>query len=72
MTINLWRRHGSPRSPPWGEKLSGAIHGGVTTCTANGLQKVAVATGFISPVWPVPTATVKVAIVGVEGDATSR
>jgi alcohol dehydrogenase (cytochrome c) len=56
----------------WGQKLSGAIAGGVITYTANGAQKVAVAIGFISPVWPVPIATAKVAILGVEGGATSR
>jgi alcohol dehydrogenase (cytochrome c) len=56
----------------WGQKLSGAIAGGVITYTANGAQKVAVAIGFISPVWPVPIATAKIAILGVEGDATSR
>ena len=30
----------------WGQKLGGAIGGGVITYTANGAQKVAVATGF--------------------------
>ena len=33
----------------WGQKLGGAIGGGVITYTANGAQKIAVATGFISP-----------------------
>ena len=33
----------------WGQKIGGAIAGGVITYTANRLQKVAVATGFISP-----------------------
>ena len=56
----------------WGQKLGGAIGGGVITYTANGVQKVAVATGFISPVWPVQIRTARVAILGVEGDATSR
>jgi len=51
----------------WGQKLSGAIGGGVITYTANGAQQVAVATGFISPVWPVPIATAKIAILGLEG-----
>ena len=32
----------------WGQKIGGAIAGGVITYTANGLQTVAVATGFIS------------------------
>jgi alcohol dehydrogenase (cytochrome c) len=50
----------------WGQKLSGAIGGGVITFTANGAQKVAVAIGFISPVWPVPIASAKFAILGLE------
>ena len=56
----------------WGQKLSGAIGGGVITYTANGAQKVAVAIGFISPVWPVPIANAKIAILGVAGDAAAR
>jgi alcohol dehydrogenase (cytochrome c) len=56
----------------WGQKLSGAIAGGVITYTANGVQKVAVATGFISPVWPVQIATAKIAILGVEGASTGQ
>ena len=52
----------------WGQKLSGGIGGGVITYTVNGAQKVAVAIGFISPVWPTKTATAKIAILGVEGD----
>ena len=56
----------------WGQKLSGAIGGGVISYTANGAQKVAVATGFISLVWPVPIATAKVAILGIEGDTRSQ
>ena len=30
----------------WGQKIGGAIGGGVITYTANGVQKVAVTTGF--------------------------
>ena len=52
----------------WGQKLGGGIGGGVITYTANGAQKVAVATGFISPVWPVQIAQAKIAILRVEGD----
>ena len=51
----------------WGQKLGGAIGGGVITYSVNGAQKVAVATGFISPAWPVQIATAKIAILGVEG-----
>jgi alcohol dehydrogenase (cytochrome c) len=41
----------------WGQKIGGAIAGGVITYAVNGVQKVAVTTGFISPVWPVVVTT---------------
>jgi alcohol dehydrogenase (cytochrome c) len=50
----------------WGQKIGGAIGGGVITYTANGAQKVAVATGLISPAWPVQIATGRVVILGVD------
>ncbi|HXZ14707.1 MAG TPA: PQQ-binding-like beta-propeller repeat protein [Roseiarcus sp.] len=53
----------------WGQTLSGAIAGGVITYTANGAQKVAVATGFISPVWPVRITTAKIVILGLEEES---
>jgi alcohol dehydrogenase (cytochrome c) len=54
--------------PLWSQKIGGAIAGGVITYTANGVQKIAVATGFISPSWPVEISTASVAILGVEGE----
>ena len=36
----------------WGQKIGGAIAGGVITYTANGVQKIAVATGYVSPAVP--------------------
>jgi len=56
----------------WSQQLGGAIAGGVITYGANGAQKVAVATGFISPLWPVQIARAKVAILGVEEDSGNR
>ena len=56
----------------WGQKIGGAIGGGVITYTVNGVQKVAVTTGMISPTWPVEITRSRVAILGVEGDATGR
>ena len=35
-----------------GQKIGGAIGGGVITYTANGAQKIAVATGYVSPAVP--------------------
>jgi hypothetical protein len=38
----------------------------------NGVQKGAVATGLISPAWPVQISTAKIVILGVEADAGSQ
>ena len=51
----------------WGQQLGGALGGGVITYTANGAQKIAVATGFTSPAWPTKVVTAKVKILGLEG-----
>jgi alcohol dehydrogenase (cytochrome c) len=56
----------------WGQKIGGALAGGVITYTVDGVQKVAVTTGFISPIWPVVITTGKIAILGLEGDAGSQ
>jgi alcohol dehydrogenase (cytochrome c) len=52
----------------WGKKIGGAIGGGVITYTANGAQKIAVATGYVSPAFPTEIRRAKVAILGVEGN----
>jgi alcohol dehydrogenase (cytochrome c) len=52
----------------WGKKIGGAIGGGVITYTANGAQKVAVATGYVSPAFPVEIRRAKIAILGIEGN----
>jgi alcohol dehydrogenase (cytochrome c) len=51
----------------WGQKIGGAIGGGVITYTANGAQKVAVATGYVSPAFPGEIRRAKIAILGLEG-----
>jgi alcohol dehydrogenase (cytochrome c) len=51
----------------WGQKIGGAIAGGVITYTANGTQKVAVTTGYISPAFPVEIRRAQIAILGLEG-----
>jgi alcohol dehydrogenase (cytochrome c) len=56
----------------WGQKIGGAIGGGVITYTVNGVQKVAVTTGFVSPAVPVEIKTAKIAILGVEDDSGSQ
>ena len=52
----------------WGQKIGGAIGGGVITYTVNGAQKVAVATGYVSPAVPTEIRRAKIAILGLEGD----
>ena len=56
----------------WGQKIGGAIGGGVITYTANGDQKVAVAVGFTSILWPTEVVTGKVVILGLTDTAASR
>jgi alcohol dehydrogenase (cytochrome c) len=48
----------------WGQKLEGAVGGGVITYTANGSQRVAVAAGLTSVLWPTEVATAKIVILG--------
>jgi alcohol dehydrogenase (cytochrome c) len=50
----------------WGRKIGGAIGGGVITYTANGAQKVAVATGFTSILWPTAVVTGKIVVLGLD------
>jgi len=48
----------------WGRKIGGAIGGGVITYTAQGTQKIAVATGLTSILWPTEVTTAKISILG--------
>jgi formylglycine-generating enzyme required for sulfatase activity len=50
----------------WGQNLGGAIGGGVITYTANGAQKVAVASGFTMIAWPTKIGTAKIVVLGLE------
>jgi alcohol dehydrogenase (cytochrome c) len=52
----------------WGKKIGGAIGGGVITYAVNGAQKVAVATGYVSPAFPAEIRRAKIAILGLEGN----
>jgi alcohol dehydrogenase (cytochrome c) len=53
----------------WGTKLDGAIGGGVITYAAGGAQKVAVAAGLTSILWPTEQSTAKIVILGLERSA---
>ncbi|HTT83911.1 MAG TPA: PQQ-binding-like beta-propeller repeat protein [Rhizomicrobium sp.] len=50
----------------WGQKIGGAIGGGVITYTAGGVQKVAVATGLTEILWPTDITTAKVSVLGLD------
>ncbi|MGE0054413.1 MAG: pyrroloquinoline quinone-dependent dehydrogenase [Hyphomicrobium sp.] len=50
----------------WGEKIGGAIGGGVITYKDGGAQHVAVASGLTEVLWPTQITTAKVTILGVE------
>jgi alcohol dehydrogenase (cytochrome c) len=56
----------------WGRKIGGALGGGVITYTAGGEQKVAVATGFTSILWPTEVVTGKIVILGLPQTVASR
>ena len=56
----------------WGQKLDGAIGGGVITYAAqDGKQKVAAAIGFTSIMWPTPLTTAKVVVLGLDAASTN-
>ena len=42
------------------------------TYAVNGVQKIAVATGYISPAFPTEIRRAKIAILGVEGETGSK
>jgi alcohol dehydrogenase (cytochrome c) len=50
----------------WGQKIGGAIGGGVITYAANGTQKIAVATGLTEVLWPTEITTAKVSVLGLD------
>jgi alcohol dehydrogenase (cytochrome c) len=49
----------------------GPIGGGVITYTANGAQKIAVAVGFTSILWPTAVVTGKIVVLGLEQTAAN-
>ena len=52
----------------WGQKIGGAIAGGVITYTAGGAQRVAVATGLANVTLPTEVATAKIIVLGLDGE----
>ena len=56
----------------WGQELGGAIGGGVITYTANGAQKVAVASGFTMIAWPTKLSTAKIVVLGLDSASANQ
>jgi alcohol dehydrogenase (cytochrome c) len=50
----------------WSKALGGAVGGGVITYDTGAGQKVAVAAGMTSPIWPTPKVTGKIVVLGLE------
>jgi alcohol dehydrogenase (cytochrome c) len=48
----------------WSADLGGAIAGGVITYDSGQGQKIAVAAGMTSPIWPTPKVNGKVVVLG--------
>src|ERR1700679_1900468 len=66
MSGNFYALDAATGQKLWGQKIGGAIGGGVITYTANGAQKVAVATGYVSPAVPTEIRKAQIAILGLE------
>ena len=56
----------------WSQDLGGAIGGGVITYTANGAQKVAVASGFTILAWPTKIVTAKIVVLGLDSASANQ
>ena len=52
----------------WGEKIGGAIAGGVVAYRAGGGEKIAVSTGYTNPLWPTELTTGRVMVLGLDGE----
>jgi len=50
----------------WGQKIGGALGGGVIAYETGGREKIAVATGFTQPVWPTELVTGKIVVLGLD------
>ncbi len=53
----------------WGQKIGGAIGGGVIAYRTDGGEKIAVATGLVSVPWPTEVVTGKIVVLALEGGA---
>ena len=53
----------------WGQKIGGAIGGGVIAYRADGSEKIAVTTGLTGVAWPTEVVTGKIVVLGLDGAA---
>ena len=53
----------------WGQKIGGAIGGGVIAYRADGGEKIAVTTGLTGLAWPTEVVTGKIVVLGLDGGA---
>jgi len=69
---NLYVADASTGERLWGQKIGGAIGGGVITYSVEGAQQIAVATGFTSVLWPTEIVTGKIVLLGLVNTATNQ
>jgi alcohol dehydrogenase (cytochrome c) len=67
---NLYAVDAASGKPLWKRSMGGAIGGGVITYVAAGSQKIAVAAGTSSIVWPTQQTTARIVIFGLPGTAS--
>lgn len=61
---NLYAFDSASGKKLWSKDLGGAIGGGVITYDTGAGQKIAVAAGMTSPIWPTPKVNGKIVILG--------
>jgi alcohol dehydrogenase (cytochrome c) len=67
---NLYAADAATGKPVWKNRMAGAIGGGVITYMSGGSQKIAVAAGTSSIVWPTEPTTAKIVIFGLPNAAS--
>ncbi len=63
---NFYALNSSSGEKLWGQKIGGAIGGGVIAYRADGAEKIAVATGLTGVAWPTEVATGKIVVLGLD------
>ena len=66
---NFYALDSSSGEKLWGQKIGGAIGGGVIAYRADGAEKIAVATGLTGVAWPTEVATGKIVVLGLDSAA---